>query len=111
MKLQRSLAAEAEAAREARAKVFLIIIIKIGDQDDHGDDIDHFDHCPGQGSFYHDDHYFWWNMIVMVILMIIMIIINQVIVAEGEIKASLALRQAAENIAGSPESLQVSLSM
>ena len=31
----------------------------------------------------------------------------KVIVAEGEIKASLALRQAAENIAGSPESLQV----
>lgn len=50
MKLQRSLAAEAEAAREARAKV---------------------------------------------------------IVAEGEIKASLALREAAENIAGSPESLQL----
>ena len=50
-------------------------------------------------------------MLIMVILMIIMIIINQVIVAEGEIKASLALRQAAENIAGSPESLQVSLSM
>ena len=49
-------------------------------------------------------------MIVMVILMKIMIIINQVIVAEGEIKASLALRQVAENIAGSPESLQVSLS-
>ena len=31
----------------------------------------------------------------------------KVIVAEGEIKASLALREAAENIAGSPESLQV----
>ena len=36
-----------------------------------------------------------------------MILMIKVIVAEGEIKASLALRQAAENIAGSPESLQV----
>ena len=40
----------------------------------------------------------------------LVLIITQVIVAEGEIKASLALRQAAENIAGSPESLQVSAS-
>ena len=38
---------------------------------------------------------------------LLFMIISQVIVAEGEIKASLALRQAAENIAGSPESLQV----
>ena len=58
MKLQRSLAAEAEAAREARAKVFVIIIIKIGDQVDHGDGIGNFDHCPGQGLFYHDDHFY-----------------------------------------------------
>ena len=46
----------------------------------------------------------------MIILTTLVLIITQVIVAEGEIKASLALRQAAENIAGSPESLQVSAS-
>ena len=46
----------------------------------------------------------------MIILTVLVLIITQVIVAEGEIKASLALRQAAENIAGSPESLQVSSS-
>ena len=46
----------------------------------------------------------------MITLTLSIMIIIQVIVAEGEIKASLALRQAAENIAGSPESLQVSAS-
>ena len=82
--LQRAMAAEAEAAREARAKVdtitIIVIIIAI-------------------------------IVIVIVIITIIIIItftiIMKVIAAEGEHKASRALKHAAEVIADSPAALQV----
>ena len=85
MQLQRAMAAEAEAAREARAKVVIMIIKMMvvvmsddGDGDDPQDD--------GDGDLHHR---------------------NQVIAAEGEQKASRALKEAADVIQESPQALQV----
>ena len=81
--LQRAMAAEAEAARNARAKVIIIMTM---------------------------------NMIIIVMTIIVIIITmmtmimkfsKKVIAAEGEHKASRALRHAAEVICDSPAALQV----
>ena len=90
MKLQRSLAAEAEAAREARAKVSAFRRLERK--------------CLFSSSKKCEICYNWRSQCLSCKVQCLSC---KVIVAEGEIKASLALRQAAENIAGSPESLQV----
>ena len=81
--LMRAMAAEAEAARNARAKVITFIIT-----------------------------FFIVNINMMIIstkLMIKVMVYMQVIAAEGEHKASRSLRLAAEVIADSPAALQVGM--
>ena len=84
--LQRAMAAEAEAARNARAKVR-----------------NHHDH--------HDHHMIIIVMTIIVIIITMMTMLmgfsKKVIAAEGEHKASRALRHAAEVICDSPAALQV----
>ena len=83
--LMRAMAAEAEAAREARAKVIIISTIII-------------------------------HMLLLLLMMRLMMLMtwaihphhhHQVIAAEGEHKASRALKHAADVIADSPAALQV----
>ena len=84
VQLQRAMAAEAEAAREARAKVYKNTNCSIS-------------LLPISIILYHIIQNYWYHQLLYM----------QVIAAEGEQKASRALREAAEIVSESPAAIQL----